>query len=164
MELLTPTRPYPYMVGRSVLVAQDRNAEPRQRPMGPPRATSRTWHRRITDRPSSGPSCQRATSVRRRTASHQCRTPQSQGSGSTRTPSSANSVLAYGWVIGADSNPVPWLRRVGASEHPRLAGEELLVRTGSVPQRSSMGVSGHQRSPTVPQNRRSRALQLKQLG
>jgi hypothetical protein len=37
------------------------------------------------------------------------------------------------------------------------------VRPGSVPQRSSMGSSGHQRSPTVQRNRRSLALQLTQL-
>jgi hypothetical protein len=38
------------------------------------------------------------------------------------------------------------------------------VRAGSVPQRSSRGMSGHQRSPTVGRNRRSRTLRLKQLG
>jgi hypothetical protein len=32
------------------------------------------------------------------------------------------------------------------------------VRAGSVPQRSSRGISGHQRSPTVRRNRRSPAL------
>jgi hypothetical protein len=38
------------------------------------------------------------------------------------------------------------------------------VRAGSVPQRSSTGIRGHQRSPTVQRNRRSAALQLRQLG
>jgi hypothetical protein len=38
------------------------------------------------------------------------------------------------------------------------------VRAGSVPQRSSTGMGGHRRSPTVRRNRRSRALRLKQLG
>jgi hypothetical protein len=38
------------------------------------------------------------------------------------------------------------------------------VRTGSVSQRSSTGVSGHQRSPRVQRNRRSLALQVTQLG
>jgi hypothetical protein len=38
------------------------------------------------------------------------------------------------------------------------------VRAGSVSQRSSTGMGGHQRSPTVRKNRRSRALRLKQLG
>jgi hypothetical protein len=38
------------------------------------------------------------------------------------------------------------------------------VRAGSGPQRSNMGMGGHQRSPTVRRNRRSRALRLRQLG
>jgi len=38
------------------------------------------------------------------------------------------------------------------------------VRAGSVPQRSSAGMGGHQRSPTVRRTRRSLALRLKQLG
>jgi hypothetical protein len=38
------------------------------------------------------------------------------------------------------------------------------VRAGSVPQRSSMGSSGRQRSPTVGRNRRSSAVPLTQLG
>jgi hypothetical protein len=38
------------------------------------------------------------------------------------------------------------------------------VRAGSVSQRSSTGMGGHQRSPTVRRNRRSGALRLKQLG
>jgi hypothetical protein len=38
------------------------------------------------------------------------------------------------------------------------------VRAGSVPQRSRTGISGHQQSPTVQRNRRSPALQLRQLG
>ena len=38
------------------------------------------------------------------------------------------------------------------------------VRAGSVSQGSSTGMGGHQRSPTVRRNRRSRALRLKQLG
>jgi hypothetical protein len=38
------------------------------------------------------------------------------------------------------------------------------VRAGSVSQRSSTGISGHQRSPTVQRNCRSWALRLKQLG
>ena len=45
--------------------------------------------------------------------------------------------------------------------------EEVGLRLGlrwSVPQRSRTGSSGHQRSPTVRRNRRSRALRLTQLG
>jgi len=41
---------------------------------------------------------------------------------------------------------------------------EPSVRAGSVPQRSSTGSSGHQRSPTVRTNPRSPACRLKQLG
>jgi hypothetical protein len=43
-------------------------------------------------------------------------------------------------------------------------GSSRSVRGGSVSQRSRMGISGHQRSPTVQTNRRSWALQFKQLG
>jgi hypothetical protein len=39
-----------------------------------------------------------------------------------------------------------------------------LVRTGSVSQRSRTDINGHQRSPRVNRNRRSPALQFKQLG
>ena len=38
------------------------------------------------------------------------------------------------------------------------------VRAGSVSQRSTLGVSGHQRLLTVHRNRRSPAVQLRQLG
>jgi hypothetical protein len=38
------------------------------------------------------------------------------------------------------------------------------IRAGSVSQRSSRGIGGRQRSPTVQRNRRSPALQLMQLG
>jgi hypothetical protein len=38
------------------------------------------------------------------------------------------------------------------------------VRAGSVSQRSSTGIGGHQRSPVVQRNRRSLALRLRQLG
>jgi hypothetical protein len=59
--------------------------------------------------------------------------------------------------------------RSGADAHWRpapQAGQAPLrsVRTGSVSQRSSTGVSGHQRSPRVQRNRRSLALQVTQLG
>jgi hypothetical protein len=43
-------------------------------------------------------------------------------------------------------------------------GPHFSVRAGSVPQRSTTGIAGHQRSPTVQSNRRSLALRLKQLG
>jgi hypothetical protein len=42
-------------------------------------------------------------------------------------------------------------------------GPDLSVRAGSVPQRSTTGIGGHQRSLTVQRNRRSPALQLRQL-
>jgi len=38
------------------------------------------------------------------------------------------------------------------------------VRVGSVPQRSSTGIGGHQRSSTVQKNRKSPTLQVMQLG
>jgi hypothetical protein len=38
------------------------------------------------------------------------------------------------------------------------------VRAGSVSQRSSTAITGHERSLTVQRNRRSQALRLKQLG
>jgi hypothetical protein len=49
-----------------------------------------------------------------------------------------------------------WSQAVQATLHS--------VRAGSVPQRSSRGMGGHLRSPTVRRNRRSRALQLSSWG
>jgi hypothetical protein len=46
----------------------------------------------------------------------------------------------------------------------RPDGTEPLVRAGSVPQRSTTGIGGHQRLLMVRRNRRSPALQLMQLG
>jgi hypothetical protein len=55
-----------------------------------------------------------------------------------------------------------------SSEHRIVSRTEEVawasVRAGSVSQRSSTGMGGHQRSSTVQRNRRSRALRLKQLG
>jgi hypothetical protein len=47
---------------------------------------------------------------------------------------------------------------------PRPDGTGRPVRAGSVSQRSSSGMGGHQRSPTVRRNHRSEALRPKQLG
>jgi hypothetical protein len=55
-------------------------------------------------------------------------------------------------------------RRAGAPRGFRDRRDEPSVRAGSVPQRSTTGISGHQRSLTVQRNRRSLALWLKQLG
>jgi hypothetical protein len=55
-----------------------------------------------------------------------------------------------------------------AERHPSDRGHDRWIFAlgphGSVPQRSSTGISGHQPSPTVQTNHRSSILQFKQQG
>jgi hypothetical protein len=64
------------------------------------------------------------------------------------------------------ADPAPGRRGPERRRRMQLGGtgKPSLVRAGSVPQRSTTGIGGHQRSPTVRRNRRSRALRLTQLG
>jgi hypothetical protein len=76
-------------------------------------------------------------------------------------------------ILGSLTQKRSWELRLGITVETtenREGGSQAVqaplrsVRGGSVSQRSSTGMGGHQRSPTVGRNRRSRALRLKQLG
>jgi hypothetical protein len=67
-------------------------------------------------------------------------------------------------VIGLPCRSVPGRGGPQRRRRQRPDGLEPSVRAGSVSQRSSTGMSGNQRSPTVRRNPRSRALRLTQLG
>jgi hypothetical protein len=100
-------------------------------------------------------------------------------SGLSRTPRSRYS---SGEMLGASQSPLAgyfltqkrsWELRLGTTVETtenRKGGSRAVqaplrsVRAGSVSQRSSTGMGGQLRSPTVRRNRRSRTLRLTQLG
>jgi hypothetical protein len=85
--------------------------------------------------------------------------------GSQPLPSTCRFVLDH---YAADQRDPFGQHHRGRPVIPALPGTEEVawgsVRSGSVPQRSTTGICGHQRSPTVQKNRRSLPLRLTQLG
>ena len=105
----------------------------------------RTGLQRITT-VTSGPACQPTGQSRPSTAGHH------------HHPAlpDTEAVMELSLVVTVDRGvPARWSQAVQAALRS--------VRAGSVSQRSSTGMSGHQRSPTVRRNRRSLPFRLTQL-